>query len=143
MNKLAIATIVALMFLAAPAVANTALDSLREQLHRQYGTPRTQSTVVGVTVQGAPACLADDLTAESQALIQRWWLLNQKIAAKITIAPEEFQEGLKLISTGQCGLLDGGVPVIIRLLDGSDYLGVFPEGQTFIFKASGFIRLTK
>ena len=119
-----IIAIAALMFLAVP------------------GTPRTQSTVVGVTVPGAPICKADDLNAESQALIQRWWELNQKINAK-TLTSEEFQEGQDLIYGGRCGLVQGDVPVTIKLLDGLDYLGVFPDGITFIFKRDGFIRDTE
>ena len=115
--------IAAMMFMAAPVLAQ-------------------ESTVRGVTVDGAPICHSHDLDADAKTLLNRWVELNRKMDAK-TLTPEEFAEGQRIAMSGQCGLVRGGVPVVVTQLDGVDYLGRFPDGDFFVFKSDGFIRDTE
>jgi len=98
------------------------------------------------------ACFADDLNAESKATLNRWIELNRKKTAG-TITEEELAEGGRLaihqdydvetmqpVLHGLCGMLPGGTPLTVKLLDGLDYFVVAPDGQTFIFKGDGFKR---
>ncbi len=98
-----------------------------------------ESTVFGVTVHAAPICQADEFNDESKALIDKFWGLEQKRLAG-TLTEEEFAEGSALVRSGQCGLVRGGIPVVVQILDGTTYFGKFPDGITFVFKSSGLIR---
>ena len=100
-------------------------------------TPGTADVITGYTVDDAPACEVDNLSTESMDLISLWWLLNKKLADG-TITDEEYAQGLEIYGLGQCGLLRGGVPVTIVLLDGTIYLLRFPDGSLRGVVDSGF-----
>jgi hypothetical protein len=105
--------------------------------------PAATEPVRGVTVDNATGCFVSDLSTESMALISRWYTLNQKMnepGPQGTLTDEEFAEGRAIIANGQCGLLRGGVPVTIVLLDGTIYLAKFPDGALIGITSDGFVR---
>lgn len=99
--------------------------------------PAASEVVKGYTIAYGPACDISDLSTESMALITRWWLLNEKGKDK-TLTSEEYNEGEALFESGQCGLLLGDIPVVIVLLDGTIYLGRFPDGSLMGFTSDSF-----
>jgi hypothetical protein len=91
-------------------------------------TPTDAEVITGFTVHGAPACGVSDLSTESMDLVTLWWSLNKK-REDGTITPEEYAQGAELFRSGQCGLLQGGIPVTIVLSDGTIYLLQYRDGD--------------
>lgn len=99
--------------------------------------PASGGEVKGYTIDNGLACEVDDLSTESMDLITKWWVLNQKAKAD-TLTPEELVEGILLFQSGKCVFLRGDVPVVIVLLDGTIYLGRFPDGSLMGFTDGAF-----
>ena len=86
------------------------------------GLPGTvDSTVKGVSVDNALACLATDLDSESKELYTLWADLNEKFVAD-TLTEEELLAGNAIAQSGQCFNIIGGLEGTVVLLDGHDYL---------------------
>ncbi len=100
-------------------------------------TPGTAGVITGYTVNKAPACWVDNLSVESMDLITLWWRLNMKARAG-TLTDEEFDIGSELWDSEKCGLMLGGVPVTIALLDGTIYLLRMPDDSLLGTVDSGF-----
>ena len=86
------------------------------------GPPGTvESTVTGVSVDNAPACIATKLGPEAKEVFRTWADLSAKLLAGTLTEAERFMGGM-LAQSGVCINLVGGIPGTVVLLDGHDYL---------------------
>ena len=86
------------------------------------GPPGTVETkITGVSVDGAPACLATNLNSQAKEVFRTWADLSAKLLAGTLTEAERFVGGL-LAQSGACVTLNGGIPGTVVLLDGHDYL---------------------
>ena len=104
-------------------------------------TTGRRPAMVGTIVGDPYACIADSLSTQVKADLTRWIELRGKFGDGTMIEAEFLEsEQLNAVVGGPCGALPSGLPVVVLLTDGLDYLVAGPDGNTFVIKAEGFVR---
>jgi len=102
--------------------------------------PASAEVITGTIVDNTPACVALGFDTYTKTLLNRWIELRTKLDAGLPLTDPETTEGATLEYTDTCGLLKGGIPVTLLLLDGGDYWVQFSDGYKVILKSEGFVR---